>query len=649
MKSAPAALRPAPPSAPPRAGGSAKTLGPVSDLERHLPNEWWRHLFNALYLKTDGDVVENREATVAEIDDVLAVSGLLPDSRVLDLCCGQGRHSMELARRGYTRVEGVDRSSYLVRLARRRARQESLGLRFREGDARRYRDRREAHDVVLLLGNSFGYFDQRSDDRAVLETVLHALREGGTLVLELTDGAWMREHFQARSWEWIDQMHFVCRERALSADGERLVNREVITHAEKGVIADQFYAERLYGADDMVALLMEAGFLDVRRHADVCGRSTRDQDLGMMAHRMLFTARAPRRSMPAVPAGVDADRAVLVLLGDPRLPDPVKVGGRFNAEDLQTVARLKEALAELDGWRFDYLDDHGDMLRELQRRRPQLVLNLCDEGFGNDPRKELHVPATLEMLGIPYTGAGPASLAACYDKSLVRAVAQSLEIPVPFETYHAADETSATVPSTFPVLVKPNCGDSSMGITAGSVVYDSHALMDYVRRLRDELGAQPVLVQEFLTGTEYTVGVVGNPGQGWSVLPVLEVDYSQLPADLPAILGYESKWLPDSPYWNDIAYREARLPEEQQRRMVDASLAMFERLGCRDYARFDFRADGDGVIKLLEVNPNPGWCWDGKFNLMAGMQGTTYPALLGRILDAAAERLALRREAALQT
>ena len=72
-------------------------------------------------------------------------------------------------------------------------------------------------------------------------------------------------------------------------------------------------------------------------------------------------------------------------------------------------------------------------------------------------------------------------------------------------------------------------------------------------------------------------------------------------------------------------------------------MRLFERLGCRDYARFDFRADAKGEIKLLEVNPNPGWCWDGKFNLMAGYAGITYPELLEAILVSAEERLGLEQ------
>jgi D-alanine-D-alanine ligase len=121
---------------------------------------------------------------------------------------------------------------------------------------------------------------------------------------------------------------------------------------------------------------------------------------------------------------------------------------------------------------------------------------------------------------------------------------------------------------------------------------------------------------------------------------VLEVDYTGLDPKLPRILGYESKWVPDSPYWTQIRYREAELRPEVQRALTAYSSILFERLRCRDYARFDFRLDAQGQVKLLEVNPNPGWCWDGKFNLMAGFAGMSYPELLRAILDAAVERVA---------
>jgi D-alanine-D-alanine ligase len=171
------------------------------------------------------------------------------------------------------------------------------------------------------------------------------------------------------------------------------------------------------------------------------------------------------------------------------------------------------------------------------------------------------------------------------------------------------------------------------------VVRDPEALLGYLAHLNDTLPNRPVLVQEFLTGPEYSVALIGNPAAGLEALPILEVDYSSLDPDLPRILGYESKWHPDSPYWTDIRYIETGLDADRQREMVVQASRLFEVLGCRDYARFDFRADANGAIKLLEANPNPGWCWDGKLNLMAGFAGMSYADLLERILEVAFSRV----------
>jgi len=621
--------------------GAARTLGPVSDLERHLPTEWWRTLFNSLYLETDGDVVENDRNTEQEIDLLVRSAGLEPNDRILDLCCGQGRHVLELARRGFKNVTGIDRSRYLVRLARKRARQRGLGVSFHEGDARKFRASDSSFHCISILGNSFGYFDREEDDVAVLGAVKRALASGGTLVMDLTDGDWMRGHFETRSWEWIDQNHFVCRERGLAGDGERLISREVVVHAERGVIADQFYAERLYSRERVQALLESVGFTNLRFHAFVVPDSTRNQDLGMMAHRMFLTCEAPRK-VERVRREVPFPN-VTVLLGDPRLPDAVKRGGQFNAEDLDTVVRLKSALAEIPGYRFNFVDNHASLLADLRASRPDFVLNLCDEGYNNDAFMELHVPAVLEMLDIPYTGAGPSCLGLCYNKALVRAVAASLDVPVPLETYFSSDDQAATIPSVFPALIKPNYGDSSIGITQEAVVDSWEQAINYLTKLREQMPGRPLLIQEFLTGTEYSVGIIGNPGMTPRALPALEVDYSRLDRDLPQLLAYESKWIPDSPYWSQIQYREAQLDEDTRRKLVDYSNILFERLGCRDYARFDFRADGEGEIKLLEVNPNPGWCWDGKLNMMATIAGLRYSDMLKLILEAAQERVAAQR------
>lgn len=342
-------------------------------------------------------------------------------------------------------------------------------------------------------------------------------------------------------------------------------------------------------------------------------------------------------------ASRDAARAggklhVTVVLGDPRLGDKAKIGSRYSAEDLEAVERLKRALAGLDEYEFTYLDDHAALIDELRARPPALTLNFCDTGFRNNAFHELHVPAYLEMLGLPYSGSSPNCLGLCYDKAFVRAVAKAHGIPVPQETYVDVSEGSTALPAVFPQLIKPSTGDGSVGITEDAVVGNAEEQSTYLARLRRELPERDVLVQEFLSGTEYGVSLVGNSGIGLRALPPMEVDYSELGEGLPQILSYASKTDPSSPYWSRIRYREARLGEGRRQRLIDYSMKLFSRLGCRDYARFDYRADRNGRIKLLEVNPNPAWCWDGKLAFMAGFAGHDYPALLRMILKAAEAR-----------
>lgn len=614
-------------------------LGPIADLEKHLPAEWWRHLFNSLYLKTDADVIENNQNTQREIDSVMQSTGIKPTQTILDLCCGQGRHILEFAKRGYTRLFGIDRSRYLIRLARKRAQHMgvSSATKFSEGDARKFRVPSSSIDLVTIMGNSFGYFEHEDDDLKVLQEVSRVLTSEGMIYLDVTNGEWIKNNYQPRSWEWIDQSLFVCRERHLSEDQKRLICREVVVEVEKGVIADQFYAERLYSQTELTDLLKAAGFKNIELLDNVQSLSSRGQDLGMMAHRMTLKAFAPKKNI-SQKFKTDKKISCTVLLGDPSIPDAVKKDGKFNEEDMQTIAKLKSALNELPDFQFTYFDDHKSLFKSLTKSPPAFVLNLCDEGFNNKATQELHICALLEMLNIPYTGAGPACLAFSYDKALTRAVAQSLEIPVPDEIWIDPNNSSVAIPNYFPALLKPSLGDSSQGITQHAVVHNAEQLIDYFDWLKSLLPSVPVLIQEFLNGQEYSVGVIGNYSD-FQILPILEVDYSHLPEGLPHLLPYESKWLPDSAYWKNIRYKPAQLSEEEYRALTDYSIQLFERMGCRDYARFDYRKDAKGKIKLLEVNPNPGWCWDGKLNYMAEFAGISYSELLHKILISGIERL----------
>jgi len=333
-------------------------------------------------------------------------------------------------------------------------------------------------------------------------------------------------------------------------------------------------------------------------------------------------------------------RHVTVILGDPDLPDSTKIGQRYSPEDLEAVARMKSALGELTGYRWTYLSHHGDLLSKLLAHPPSFVFNLCDTGYRNDANRELHLPALLELLEVPYTGCGPTCLGLCYDKSLVRSIAAGHGVPVPQETYWDPEGEDLSLPSAYPVLIKPNNGDGSLGITQGAVVRSHEEATRYGNGLSKQFPGRAVLVQEFLSGPEYGVALIGNPDAGFTVLPPLEVDYSALDPGLPPILSYESKTMPQSPYWTKIKFREARLGARNRDQLVGYAKTLFKRLGCRDYARFDFRSDGAETVKLLEANPNPAWCWDGKLNIMAEFAGYRYDELFQLILAAAEARIA---------
>jgi D-alanine-D-alanine ligase len=620
-----------------------KTLGPVEDLEIHVQSDWWQTLFNSLYLKTDADLLDDKEVTKKEVDLIVSILGVAPEDKILDLCCGQGRHVLELSRRGFSNVEGYDRSQYLIRKARNRAQKENMQVRFREGDARKLPYPSDNFDVVTILGNSFGYFDSTFHDRKILEEIFRVLKPGGKVFIDVADGDHLKKNFQPRSWEWLDKKYFVCRERALSADGDRLICREVISRIDRGIIADQFYAERLYNKESLFELLTASGFSIPTFHATFSSVSSGTQDAGMMEQRIMLSACVEKAWLfPLQATNSKKSINIAVLLGDPRKRDEVKPDCVFDDDDFNTLEIMKKALAKVPFMKFTFFDRHDTLLDDLKKRagKIDLVLNLCDEGYYNDPTKELHVPALLEQLNIPYTGGGPQCLAFCYDKSIIRGVAREMRIPVAKGMLVTGNSDLSKLSLSLPLLVKPNSGDSSFGITQKSIAHSREELLRILKETGEIIGPnKPVLLEEFLPGKDISVGIIGNP-PACTVLPITEEDYSAVPEELPRICGYEAKWIPGSPYFN-IKSVPADLPEKTRKEIVKCCLALFSRLGCRDYARFDWRLDAEGRPRLLEVNPNPGWCWDGHLAKMAAYADISYSGMLAAILEAAKERYGL--------
>ena len=330
-----------------------------------------------------------------------------------------------------------------------------------------------------------------------------------------------------------------------------------------------------------------------------------------------------------------------VLFGDLERAAAVVPGVSLGTLDRASFLALEEALATLPH-QVTYLRSHADLIGDLRALVGQvdLVLNLADEGYQNQLARELHVPALLELLGLPYTGAGPRGLVYCYDKALVKSVARDLEVPTARGLLVPPGARVGPLPSGFPAIVKPNFGDGSFGITRRSVVHDEAGLAEAVAELRETTGYRDsILIEEYLPGPDIDVGAVGNAGHGWTILPMTSVDYAAAPAGVPHIEAHDFKWEEDSPY-AQTRIVPASLPPEVEAQIRAWSVQLLDRLECRDYARLDWRLDAQGGPRLLEVNPNTGWGDGGRLAEMAALAGHSYPQLLELILSTARQRQA---------
>jgi D-alanine-D-alanine ligase len=277
----------------------------------------------------------------------------------------------------------------------------------------------------------------------------------------------------------------------------------------------------------------------------------------------------------------------------------------------------------------------------LRAASPDLVFNLA-ESFGGKSALESNVAALLNLLGLRYTGSSPAGLLLAGDKSLTKKILRLHDIRTPeFATfYRGALDWAGDL--AFPVIVKPPQEDASIGITSSSVVRDLKELFGKIDELQSQFQA-PVLVEEFVDGREFYVGVLGNVSP--EALPVIELDFSGLPAGRPRIASWEAKWGADGQgAGEEFAGTKSVFPERVAPdlvvRMQAVAVECFQALRLRDYARIDLRVtDGDDVY-VIEVNPNCYLERESEFARAAARAGLSYDALISRIVDLAAARYA---------
>ncbi len=302
---------------------------------------------------------------------------------------------------------------------------------------------------------------------------------------------------------------------------------------------------------------------------------------------------------------------VLILHNQPILPED-HPDADSEHEILFTTEFVQRSLTEA-GYEVGTLGasrDPGVLIDGLREFRPDVVFNLF-EGLADVGETEAYAAGVLEWLEIPYTGCPHQTLCLARSKHVAKHLLAGAGLPTA-KFLVATDVPVEECPLGWPVIVKPATQDASVGVDQGSVVTNLERLNERIAYLLDTYGP-PVLIEEFIRGREFSVGLVEAPEL--TVLPVSEILFVEKDPDFWPIVTYDAKWKPGTRDYEATppAY-PARVSPRLRDKLQKLAIRAFRLLGCRDYARVDFRVKGSKPY-ILEVNPNP------DFSPTAGLSG----------------------------
>ena len=332
-------------------------------------------------------------------------------------------------------------------------------------------------------------------------------------------------------------------------------------------------------------------------------------------------------------AGILQDGGKLLVGTADVLTDLSEVGVLEEKED---IARALSAL----GFKTSIFNVDGDIRRFvafLHDEPPDVIFNLC-ESLGDSSIHEMHAVGIYELMGIPYTGSDPLTLGTALNKVRVKEILLYNGLPTPrFQLFKSWLRMSVDERLAYPMIVKPSQEDASLGIETDSIVSSLPELRKRVRYVIEQFD-QPALVEEYIDGRELNVGILGNRKP--IVFPISEIDMSTLPKQYHRIISYNAKWMKGTEeYEHTKGLCPAPLPAALETTIKEMALRAYQLLGCRDYARIDFRLSKDHKPYILEVNPNPDISDDAGFARSAGAYGYKFEELVGKIVECALERL----------
>lgn len=313
-----------------------------------------------------------------------------------------------------------------------------------------------------------------------------------------------------------------------------------------------------------------------------------------------------------------------------------QVNHNYGRENITDATAIKKIFTQLNH-EVKIISINENAYEQIKAEKPDVVFNLCDDGFRGDYTLEPHVAIMLDILNVPYTGNNYFTIALCQNKARAKDILTYNGILTPkFQVFTSA-ERKLNPELKFPMIVKPIREDGSVGIRERSVVNNEEQLKEEVDHIIN-LHKQEALVEEFIDGREFNVALIGNRRP--NILPVSEIDFTGMPEHLPRIVSYRAKWVKQS-----IAYKKtpvicpASIDEKTNKLIEDTARKCYKVFGCIGYIRIDFRYDiKEEKLYVLEINPNPDISEDAGMARSAGIAGITYPNLLQKFIDFAMER-----------
>jgi len=296
-----------------------------------------------------------------------------------------------------------------------------------------------------------------------------------------------------------------------------------------------------------------------------------------------------------------------------------------------------DALTKLDHEPSYYvLDGRPQSLHGLAKCGADLVFNLT-ESYGGDDTKEMNVAAYMDLIGLPYTGAGPHAHFLAQDKATAKKMFHFHDIRTPYFATAYRGNIDHAHDVKFPLIVKPQLEDGSIGIDAEAVVNSVKELMERVEYVQNEFDS-PALIEEYIEGREIYAAILGSY-EKTEVLPLVELDLSQLPEGTPKIASRDVKFERETKAYKLTKSKIADdLDEATTQKLAETALAAYRAVKLRDYGRIDMRLTPEGEVYVIEANPNPWLSSKHEFAMAAKKSGRSYTQLVSDILDLALER-----------